>query len=488
MVSGDIKQIKVPVVDIMSEPGSPKRRITRYFSARKRLFTGESEQLPSLTKKLRTADISDTTPWTSPVKVKVPPPTIDHIGEAKRLLSVCNADNFVGREKEREKIHEILENSLKKQKSASLYVSGPPGTGKTASLTRIISELRKKYDFTCLIYNSMDFNPSKSIYSRLANDLGTASKKRSDTKLIQAIERMVLNAEKMVVLLLDEIDGLLGKEKNSLLKTIFDWPRLNKSKLILIGVTNIYDLTERTIPELGTIGGKLVRQISFAPYKATQIEEIVKSRLGTVADKVFDERAIRFCAKSVASHHGGDLRKALDYCRRALELVERESKNRSLEFSPLKATSDDGLNPGSPRRTPRKINAPIMVGIAKMSSVMSNNIKVDVSEFTFPQKTILLILITHCQRKGSKEIDIVTCHQICTKVSFSKTPFSTSIPFQDFFSICQILEAKGLIRVKEAKEARKSKLSLMVNEDELLNRMKDQAYVSLVLQKIDSYL
>ncbi|XP_074601912.1 uncharacterized protein LOC141855662 [Brevipalpus obovatus] len=54
----------------MSTSGSPKKRITQYFSARKRLFRDDGDQLSSLTKKLRTADISDGSPWPSPIKVR----------------------------------------------------------------------------------------------------------------------------------------------------------------------------------------------------------------------------------------------------------------------------------------------------------------------------------------------------------------------------------------------------------------------------------
>lgn len=46
--------------------------------------------------------------------------------------------NLPGREIELKKLEDFLCDHLEKEKSGTLYVSGPPGTGKTACLTKIL--------------------------------------------------------------------------------------------------------------------------------------------------------------------------------------------------------------------------------------------------------------------------------------------------------------------------------------------------------------
>lgn len=51
---------------------------------------------------------------------------------------------FVGREKEFEELDKLVSDSLKKSFPLSIYISGVPGTGKTAVTTAVIQKLQKK--------------------------------------------------------------------------------------------------------------------------------------------------------------------------------------------------------------------------------------------------------------------------------------------------------------------------------------------------------
>ena len=66
--------------------------------------------------------------------------------------------------------------------------------------------------------------------------------------------------------------------------------------------------------------------LHFPPYDKDQLVTILTSKVqSTVSGAVsFDEKAIQFCARKVSSVHG-DLRKAVDICRRAAEIVEGKS-------------------------------------------------------------------------------------------------------------------------------------------------------------------
>ena len=53
----------------------------------------------------------------------------------------------------------------------------------------------------------------------------------------------------MILLVLDEVDQLESKDQ-SVLYTVFEWPALQGSKLVLVGIANSLDLTDRVLPRL----------------------------------------------------------------------------------------------------------------------------------------------------------------------------------------------------------------------------------------------
>ncbi|VEL31547.1 unnamed protein product [Protopolystoma xenopodis] len=121
---------------------------------------------------------------------------------------------------------------------------------------------------------------------------------------------------------------------------IFDWPgRVSGARLILIGIANALDLTERLLPRLVASHHRPFH-ISFQPYSREQIIDIISARLrasNDIAEKTiktcglpsavkFDPLAIRLCASKVAAS-SGDVRKALELCVRASELAKSEASS-----------------------------------------------------------------------------------------------------------------------------------------------------------------
>ena len=71
--------------------------------------------------------------------------------------------------------------------------------------------------------------------------------------------------------------------------------------------------------------------LQFNPYTKDDIIAIIEDRLSqTHSSSVIDPMVIQFCARKVASVNG-DVRKALDICRRAIELVETQEKLKKLK-------------------------------------------------------------------------------------------------------------------------------------------------------------
>lgn len=64
-------------------------------------------------------------------------------------------------------------------------------------------------------------------------------------------------------------------------------------------------------------------RLTFSPYTHEQLQEIVTARLSGLS--VFDKDAIQLVARKVASL-SGDARRALDICRRATEIAQRQGQ------------------------------------------------------------------------------------------------------------------------------------------------------------------
>jgi Cdc6-like AAA superfamily ATPase len=62
-----------------------------------------------------------------------------------------------------------------------------------------------------------------------------------------------------------------------------------------------------------------VSLLLFPPYSKEQIVDIIKERLTDC--HVIDETAIQLCARKISSS-SGDIRKALDICSKAIEMVQ----------------------------------------------------------------------------------------------------------------------------------------------------------------------
>uniref|UniRef100_A0A3Q4MA11 Cell division control protein 6 homolog n=1 Tax=Neolamprologus brichardi TaxID=32507 RepID=A0A3Q4MA11_NEOBR len=130
------------------------------------------------------------------------------------------------------------------------------------------------------------------------------------------------------LLVLDEMDQLDSKAQD-VLYTIFEWPYLPKSRLCLIGIANALDLTDRILPRLQARPQCRPLLLHFPPYSREELTAIVQDRLVQAsAEGLLDASAVQFCARKVSAV-SGDARKALDICRRAVEIVESDERKKA---------------------------------------------------------------------------------------------------------------------------------------------------------------
>merc|ERR1712176_883904 len=94
--------------------------------------------------------------------------------------------------------------------------------------------------------------------------------------------------KKMYVVIIDEMDGLLSNSKQQILYHLFGWTKRKHSKLILFGIANSIDLTDRFLPRLKQRNLE-PELLIFRPYTKSQLIMIIKHRLNDDGNEFFDD-------------------------------------------------------------------------------------------------------------------------------------------------------------------------------------------------------
>ena len=235
------------------------------------------------------------------------------------------------REGEFAEVYSHLESAITDGSGACIYISGTPGTGKTATVREVVSQLNTAVneeeldDFIFVEINGMKVTDPHQSYSLLWEAL--KGDRVSPSQALNLLEREFSHPSPRripCVVLMDELDQLVTKNQ-SVMYNFFNWPGLRHSRLIVLAVANTMDLPERTLSN--KISSRLgLTRITFAGYNHEQLMKIIQSRLEGVPGGIVEPDAVQFASRKVAAV-SGDARRALDICRRAVEMAESEVVN-----------------------------------------------------------------------------------------------------------------------------------------------------------------
>lgn len=277
------------------------------------------------------------------------------------------------------------------------------------------------------------------------------------------------------LIVLDEIDQLETKN-HSILYTIFEWPSRHQSKIILIGIANALDLTDRMLPRLQARCELKPKLLHFAPYSKSQIVNILTSRLkGAGVLDVFTPVALQMLAGKVASI-SGDVRRALDIGRRVVEMIDENKK-----ADVLKSVENIANEVGNTESQPKKVNPQQVVSVLNNVYGTSQNLTDD-SEDLFPlqQKIVICSLLLLLKKAKNKDVTIGKLHGvymlICNKRNL------TAVDQVEFVGLCSLIETRGIIKIVRKKEPRMNKVILEWNENEVSDALKDKQLMSDILQ------
>jgi cell division control protein 6 len=404
----------------------------------------------------------------------------------------------VGRENERQEMQTFLKKRIDSKSGGCLYVSGPPGTGKSALISEVCDELVAEDTVQMVHVNCVSIKSTKDVHDRLVESLFEGSDVRDKDVAELLKTTFILNRQPSTaayVVILDEIDHLLSIDLE-ILYLLFEWSLHRNSRLILIGIANALDLTDRFLPRLKSRNLK-PQLLPFLPYSGPQIASVITTRLQSlipvtdISPKEYvpflHPAAIQLCAKKVASQTG-DLRKAFDIIRRAIDIVEFETKQKyqqkinegALESSPTKTILVENMNLSSPESdagptpritlasslaslTPETAPRASITHVARVTSAAFGNGTVQrLQNLNLQQKAALCSLVATEKRRRTQADDINV------PATLSKTKSLAPTVKQLFDSYCLLCKRDNVLHPLTSTEFRDVIASLetlgLVNE------------------------
>ncbi|KAG8895755.1 AAA ATPase [Tulasnella sp. 403] len=237
------------------------------------------------------------------------------------------------------------------QPISSLYLSGSPGTGKTALVTDILAQLqRRELDITPVTtyVNCMGLADVNAVWDRVWETLvqslgGSASSKLRSGDAKRFLEDALKGDQEFrCVLVLDELDFI--SRSPAALSEVYQLAQKHAQTLRLIGISNTLTLGSDSSPVVPSTPTKIRRSkpatslagpqksLNFPAYTSNDLLEIINSRLAPLEtqerNELFHPAALSFLSKKVAASNG-DVRYALSVLRRCIDSVEKETSDPS---------------------------------------------------------------------------------------------------------------------------------------------------------------
>lgn len=313
------------------------------------------------------------------------------------------------------------------------------------------------------------------IYKAICIELGIQTVADKATNSESICNYICAKRNKMLLLVLDEIDELIEK-KQSVLYSIFEWPTLPKSKIILIGIANSLDLTNRALARLQSQSIEMKpKLVHFKPYTKQQIVDIFKNRLEEAgALDVFPMATIQLLSAKVAAV-SGDVRKALDIGRRVAQIAQQNANVDDIDF-------DDELGIGRLNAPPKSTKVEMMQVLNVLNTVYStaNSLDDDATDaFPLQEKMLVCTLLLLLKSTKNKDITVSRLHSAYAKVCNKRG--IPAVDESEFVGICSLTETKGIIKMIKNKVPRLTKIQLQWDEDEITRAIKDKQLIANIL-------
>ncbi|KAI0081864.1 P-loop containing nucleoside triphosphate hydrolase protein [Panus rudis PR-1116 ss-1] len=319
-------------------------------------FVASSRSTPRRHASMSNLSTTPRTPATtlSRLSLITPPPTPSALlpltSRARALLrTTCNnATSIAGRDQEREVLKKYLQSFITQdaikttpddeREPAVLYVSGSPGTGKTALVNELLRDLATEINaasIAMVTVNCMALDSIDALWTRLSAALNGSNEpitkpkcrgKAGKETAFEVVRRLLSQRRSKCIIFLDELDHI-GSSAQAL-ANLFSLVQEHSSLIRLIGIANTHTLTSSSSSTLSVQSAKHVRTLHFAPYSPEQLLAILKARLAPLYEATTSEDPKKFLplptltllTKKIAAQTG-DVRALFEVLRGAIDIA-----------------------------------------------------------------------------------------------------------------------------------------------------------------------
>ncbi|KAJ7072037.1 P-loop containing nucleoside triphosphate hydrolase protein [Mycena amicta] len=368
------------------------------------------------------------------LSLATPPPTPPsallpiHVQARALLRATCNspATDMAAREEERTLVTEFFASLLNGGQAphTSLYISGSPGTGKTALVNSVLRALSpdqvKVITINCMALNSVDV-----LWDRLTEELGGNTNKKRKTagrlsKLQgkELVDSLLTTYRSKCIIVLDELDHIAPTPQA--LSSLFSLSTSRPTTVRIVGIANTHTLTASSsfVPTSGD-----VRTVHFAPYTPAQLLQIIECRLAPLyaavvsdgtdgsdaakqaARKFLSPPALTLLTKKIAALTG-DVRSLFEVLRGAIDLAvlsaSSQSPTRASEnpFNPpvAIAVAPSHILSALKAHAPSSVSQPGASGSSAPTTTTSSEVVSKVSSLGLHARLVLLALVIMTKR------------------------------------------------------------------------------------------
>lgn len=241
-------------------------------------------------------------------------------------------EKLVHREEQIREIAKYWVDALDEVTPSNVTLYGKTGTGKTAASKfareQLIDAARNENVFVKVEYiRCTDYTTEYQVLAQLCQKLGRDVPNRGWTKgeivntFRDIFKTNAFGKKLILIVILDEIDILLGKDGDGILYTL-----TRTDNVSVLSISNYLDF--KNLIKARVTSSLNDREIVFPPYGANQLSDILSERAELAFNEDILEKDVIPLCSAMAAKEEGDARYALDLLKNAGELAVDEDSDK----------------------------------------------------------------------------------------------------------------------------------------------------------------
>lgn len=235
----------------------------------------------------------------APESTTNPSLVFSRVREVLRQPAITTEVKPLTREAQYQQLQSIVSSFIGTGRGTSAYVSGLPGTGKSHTMSKVMQSLTVQSgcpSVSTVCINCMSVSSAGDVYKQILSGISSRHQANLSASTTVTFEDLACALSRhtkskangkaqgtRLVVVLDEMDNLVAKSQQEVYN-LFMLPHLPGAQVLLVGIANSIDLTDRALPAL-TLRGCTPTLVCFPAYTTSQLSTILKATLERLPNK-----------------------------------------------------------------------------------------------------------------------------------------------------------------------------------------------------------